>query len=318
MPGRGRPWKGVGQGNPDRIGTAAIADGSITEADLDSSVASKLNQGGHAIQDEGTPLTQQSNMNFVGAGVDATTGGEDTTIITIPGGGGGGIDHFAQIELLEDFFYKNPSDTWLTTVKYDTRDGNGSSVSLDVPDSPRFGGVILMRVNVTLNGQGSTFRANDVNTDGGHFLSDKNTTMRVRLALQDVTSRVDSFGLVDDPFSIFSIVTGTANCDNSVDEGFYFKKESGGNWIAVSQDSNSGTETDTGVSATTNVMQDFEIVHIPGVSDVFSIDGNVVVTHTTDIADSGVRLRLEHTISALGDGFSREIELDLWHVVQDR
>ena len=46
MPGRGRSWRGVGEGNPDRIGTAAIADGSITEADLDSSVQTKLNSGG--------------------------------------------------------------------------------------------------------------------------------------------------------------------------------------------------------------------------------------------------------------------------------
>lgn len=91
MPGRGTPWRGVGKGVPNRIGSPAIADGSITEVDLDSSVTAKLNSaGGHVIQDEGTPLTQQSKMNFTGAGVTATVGGEDTTIVTIPGGGGGG------------------------------------------------------------------------------------------------------------------------------------------------------------------------------------------------------------------------------------
>ena len=51
MPGRGQPWKGVGKGNPDRIGTNAIADGSITEADLDSSVQAKLNSGGGVSRD---------------------------------------------------------------------------------------------------------------------------------------------------------------------------------------------------------------------------------------------------------------------------
>jgi hypothetical protein len=45
MPGRGKPWKGVGFGNPDRIGSGAISDGSITEADLDSAVVAKLNGG---------------------------------------------------------------------------------------------------------------------------------------------------------------------------------------------------------------------------------------------------------------------------------
>lgn len=46
MPGRGQPWKGVGFGNPDRIGTGAIADGSITETDLDSALQAKVNTGG--------------------------------------------------------------------------------------------------------------------------------------------------------------------------------------------------------------------------------------------------------------------------------
>lgn len=41
--------------------------------------------GGHVIQDEGTPLTQRPNLNFVGAGVTATDdAGNDATVITIP------------------------------------------------------------------------------------------------------------------------------------------------------------------------------------------------------------------------------------------
>lgn len=39
---------------------------------------------GHTIQDEGTPLTQRANLNFVGSGVTATDGGTATTV-TIPG-----------------------------------------------------------------------------------------------------------------------------------------------------------------------------------------------------------------------------------------
>lgn len=46
--------------------------------------------GGHTIQDEGAPLTQRTNLNFVGAGVTVTDGGAgpDSTIVNIPGGGG--------------------------------------------------------------------------------------------------------------------------------------------------------------------------------------------------------------------------------------
>lgn len=41
--------------------------------------------GGHVIQDEGTPLTQRSTMNYVGAGVTVTDAG-GKTVVTIPGG----------------------------------------------------------------------------------------------------------------------------------------------------------------------------------------------------------------------------------------
>lgn len=45
--------------------------------------------GGHAIEDEGTPVTQRATMNFTGAGVSvADSGGK--TVVNIPGGGGGG------------------------------------------------------------------------------------------------------------------------------------------------------------------------------------------------------------------------------------
>jgi len=41
--------------------------------------------GGHTIEDEGTPLTQRTNLNFVGAGVAATDdAGNDATVVTIP------------------------------------------------------------------------------------------------------------------------------------------------------------------------------------------------------------------------------------------
>jgi hypothetical protein len=42
--------------------------------------------GGHTIENEGTPLTQRTNLNFVGAGVTVIDGGAgpDSTIVTIP------------------------------------------------------------------------------------------------------------------------------------------------------------------------------------------------------------------------------------------
>lgn len=51
--------------------------------------------GGHVIEDEGTPVTQQTNLNFVGAGVSvADSGGK--TVVTISGGGSG--DDFLTVQ----------------------------------------------------------------------------------------------------------------------------------------------------------------------------------------------------------------------------
>lgn len=47
--------------------------------------------GGHTIQDEGTPLTQRTNLNFVGAGVTVTDdAGNDATVVTISTSAGAG------------------------------------------------------------------------------------------------------------------------------------------------------------------------------------------------------------------------------------
>jgi len=47
--------------------------------------------GGHTIQDEGTPLTQRTNLNFVGAGVTVTDdSGNNATVVTISTSAGAG------------------------------------------------------------------------------------------------------------------------------------------------------------------------------------------------------------------------------------
>ncbi len=46
MPGRGTPWRGVGRGTQDRIGTGEILDSSISEVDLDSALQAKVNAVG--------------------------------------------------------------------------------------------------------------------------------------------------------------------------------------------------------------------------------------------------------------------------------
>lgn len=70
--------------------------------------------GGHTIQDEGTPLTQRTNLNFVGAGVTTTDdAGNDATVVTIPS---------------SSYTLPTASDTVLGGIKVGTNlsiDGNG-------------------------------------------------------------------------------------------------------------------------------------------------------------------------------------------------
>jgi len=76
--------------NPQGAASGLDADkvDGLHVSDLDTRYSPK----GHVIQDEGTSLTQRSNLNFTGAGVTVTDNpASDQTVVTIPGGGGGGI-----------------------------------------------------------------------------------------------------------------------------------------------------------------------------------------------------------------------------------
>ncbi len=62
-----------------------------------------ISASGHIIEDEGTPVTQRSNLNFTGAGVSvADSGGK--TVVTIGGGGGSWTE--AEIDFGSDPVYE--------------------------------------------------------------------------------------------------------------------------------------------------------------------------------------------------------------------
>jgi hypothetical protein len=86
MPGRGQPWK-VGGLVDDTVTSEDIKEGTIALSDLESSLQATAGSGGHAIEDEGTPLTDRPTLNFVGSGVVASDDGEKT-VVTVAGGGG--------------------------------------------------------------------------------------------------------------------------------------------------------------------------------------------------------------------------------------
>ena len=63
--------------------------GGVNKKTTTQDIANLAGSSGHVIEDEGTPLTARTKLNFVGAGVTVTDdSGDDATVVTIPGGGG--------------------------------------------------------------------------------------------------------------------------------------------------------------------------------------------------------------------------------------
>ena len=79
-------------GAPDVTGVSLIivSNGKLTDNGGGSvSLDISGGGGGHTVEDEGTPLTQRSKFNFIGAGVTATDNpGADATDVTIPANAG--------------------------------------------------------------------------------------------------------------------------------------------------------------------------------------------------------------------------------------
>ena len=86
-PGESYPGGGVGATQDLRPGSSnvSIRNGRIY-------VENSGTGGGHVIQDEGSDLTQRTNLNFTGAGVSVSDDpGNDATVVNIPNSGGGGL-----------------------------------------------------------------------------------------------------------------------------------------------------------------------------------------------------------------------------------
>jgi hypothetical protein len=85
----------VPAGGGDVVGPADAVDGNM--AVFDTTTGKLIRDGGapgagggHVIQDEGTPLAAEPNLDFAGVGVTVTdVPGSSKTLVTIPGGGGG-------------------------------------------------------------------------------------------------------------------------------------------------------------------------------------------------------------------------------------
>ena len=346
MPGRGRPWKGVGFGVPDRIGTGAIADGSITEADLDSEVTNKLNSAGYdTIDEEGSPLTQRSELNFVGAGVTASDDGEKT-VVTIPSGGGHIIeDEGSPLATQPDLNFvgagvtaTNDGENTATVI---TIPGGGGSFSQEEVASPfdnhylydefYYPTVAQLDNHYVKNGSFSvpnqkvsgqvsfttptTNNITHIRTCGGGLSAieaDKKFRFIVRAEMTSNTLHAQLINLFVDGGQL---PAGSLPFTTNPTPHIQFLQNSGGNWFARTDNGVTPNSTDTGVTADT-AMHTFEIVSDPAVPNiVFKIDDVIVATFTTNLPTG---LMTMYIGSQNGEASSKTMQVDTMFLFNER
>lgn len=308
MPGRGTPWRGAGQGKADRIGEPDILDGSITEADLDSGVTAKLNSaGGHVIKDEGgAGLPQRANLDFVGAGVTASDGIEDTTTITISGGGGGITRELVSnpdtdLYLYDEFFYPLPQ-TYLD-IHYE-KAGTFTAPTAEI------GGVVKFQTTAVANNVAR------INTCGAGLTSiDATKNWRQVWRAKGLQSDVN-----------IAILLGFYNDQGSKPSGTFpfssvnpsyavFRKDGTGNWFAQIHNGTTPSSTDTGI-VSDQLYHTFEIRSNPSAPNIeFLIDGAVVATFTTNLPIGNLA---SFAGVMTGTTTTKDINVDSFYLYQDR
>ncbi len=304
MPGRGQPWKGVGKGNPNRIGTGAIADGSITEADLDSGVTSKLNSaGGHEVLDEGSSLPQRARLDFVGAGVVASDGVEDTTTVTIAGGGGG-IDTIDTALLREEFVWTDYTGSFLE--KYDkggagviNADDNRGRAQLDAGDA-----VAGSRGEIYTE---TAFKFDP--TTSGMVID-----MKQVVKLNQTADGMAICDMVNDPTGTHSSRSSYLGSTND-GFGFIFDPNDSANWQIYSQRLDTITRTVTSTPATQLLVKLEAIFDLDAGTIDFEIDGVNVGQITTNFPSEGVFI---HTGIYNTTTTQRNMDVDFWEVQASR
>jgi len=301
MPGRGQPWKKGGHVD-DTIQSEDIEDGTIAEVDLDTALQAKVNSAsGHEILDEGSSLPTRGRLDFVGAGVVASDGIEDTTTVTIAGGGS--PDPFTTYVLLEDFEY---SGSVGIVEKYTLLSG-----IVDAPGSfsQDYGTMEVQSLGTAGNFSGlqsdlSSVKGSDTWTAKIRAVFPISTANRIGvIGMEDAQGFGDSTTIAGIEVFLF---------DSAI---FTFDPARSANWFAVTTSAGTKTETDTGVAPTADIYQDFEIIYTPATNTVFKINGSTVATHTTNLPNA-----LLSIVSAVWtkNAGSKALETDFWQIESTR
>lgn len=276
--------------------------------------------GGHVIEDEGTPLAQRADLNFVGAGVTAAdTGGK--TVVTIPGGGGEALDTINVGLLREEFAWTDPALVF-AIQKYELS-GSGTQAITNASfytglygnQSLTTGTALLTHVAEFLSGTAFPVEP---------FISDITMTQVVLMRPTTLTSALVVCAMMGATIGAVLSPTTDTNflAENDIGFGFIFDPNTSANWQIFSVVGGVFTKTITTVTAVAGPTSSLGIrtklraIYTRATPKIeFEIDGVNVGTITTNIPNDATELLniydLVANISGAGFGV---IELDMWEV----
>lgn len=283
MPGRGRFWE-----------RGALNDEIVEEADLVPELQDKVNTaagGVTTVEDEGTPLPTQTNMNFTGAGVTASDSG-GKTVVDIPGGGGGGASNFP------DSVPFNDDNSLREAIDYDEFNYNtGALASLAEIirirgwEANNSGALNLGAQNVFNGDLGLETGANSGNGvsihRASHFLGQtEDFFWKSIITIPSVI--VDKFILVGLTNNQAAFNINPATAEAQIDTGFWFRfsQDDDPQWQVRIKDGIIDTTTDTGVTVVADTAFNFEIIYDVSTTTVtFKINGVQVHQATSNLPE---------------------------------
>lgn len=179
--------------------------------------------------------------------------------------------------------------------------GAGSSTVIGQPSEENAPGIFQLTTTTTIN----TVARLTFNGAFVMFLSDQMELVSIQ--------RVNN----NDSDTTIRIGYGNSTNGNPPNHGIYFEKLTGDtNWFCVTRSGAVETRTDSGVAVNTSSFVKLKIESLASSqSVVFSIDGNVVATHTTDIPLSTQLSPFYQIINSVAA--AKTMDIDYFHLIQD-
>jgi len=262
---------------PQRSEINFVGAGVVATDDTTRTTVTIAGGGGYdTIQEEGTPVAQETTIDFQGAGVTASAG-TGKTIVTIPGGGGGSNNLEGGIMFQFDMFLIGEQafdETFNLIGGAGAEFGNFAVQAGGVLEVLGQGGFAGGKFGYVADGSGNQYNWFD--------FTGKDVTGKFGFGLESVTDVSIYLGFVDAEVAVGTTIVAQ---ETPFSEATYFRLHSttSGNWFAVTMSGGTKTETDTGVTAGIDVIDEFKIQYNDGVNVVFSINGTTVAIHTTNL-----------------------------------